>query len=63
MSGFIYNILHDIPLTMTDKKGNLQWMTTHEGRSQLGAEGLIMSISSNFKKNIFVPMISREKQL
>jgi len=51
MAGLIYNILHDIPFTITDKNGNKQWMTSQGSREQLGAEGLVMAVSSFFYSN------------
>jgi len=44
MAGLVYNILHDIPFTVTDKNGNTEWISS-QNRMQLGAEGFIMSIA------------------
>lgn len=46
MAGLIYNVIHNIPLTINDKNGNTQWKSSGGSREQLGAEGLIMSVSS-----------------
>jgi oligosaccharyltransferase complex subunit gamma len=43
-AGVIYNILHGVPLTTTDRHGNTEFFST-QNRTQLGAEGFIMSIA------------------
>ena len=48
MSGQIYNIIHDIPLVVKDKNGETQWMSSRGSRDQLGAEGIIMAVSSKY---------------
>jgi len=47
MAGVVYNILHDIPFTTTDRNGNTIWISD-QNRMQLGAEGFIMSLSISF---------------
>ncbi|EGR34169.1 ubiquitin-conjugating enzyme family protein, putative [Ichthyophthirius multifiliis] len=47
IAGFIYNIIHNVPLTQIDQKGQFQWIMDNQ-RMQLGAEGFVASGSILF---------------
>eukprot|EP01017_Pseudomicrothorax_dubius_P014128 TRINITY_DN1652_c0_g1_i2.p1 TRINITY_DN1652_c0_g1~~TRINITY_DN1652_c0_g1_i2.p1 ORF type:complete len:353 (-),score=96.74 TRINITY_DN1652_c0_g1_i2:80-1138(-) len=44
MAGIVFNILHGVPFTSVDRNGNVEWFAKG-ARTQLGAEGYIMSFS------------------
>ena len=47
IAGLVYNIIHNVPFTSVDSKGNVEWKTD-ANRQQLGAEGFVISFCITF---------------